>query len=163
MSQRPISGFPSYSIERDGTVYSTQRKVKRVKKQTLGNHGYFIVSLWNKNAERKACVHRLVLETFVSACPEGCEALHINGDRRDNRLGNLRWGTRKENVQDMIAHGTACLGAANGGAKLTENDVFHIRLMKGMGFSYKQLKTHFPVAEVTLIRAATRQTYKEIA
>jgi len=32
------------------------------------------------------------------------EALHINGIPSDNRLENLRWGTRKENREDISTH-----------------------------------------------------------
>lgn len=51
-------------------------------------------------------VHHLVLEVFVGPMPEGKEACHRNGIRTDNRLENLYWGTRSENVQDAIKHGT---------------------------------------------------------
>jgi hypothetical protein len=49
-------------------------------------------------------IHRLVLETFVGECPEGNEALHNNGNYLDNRLSNLRWGTRSENSKDKTLH-----------------------------------------------------------
>ncbi|WIC90180.1 HNH endonuclease [Arthrobacter phage VroomVroom] len=41
-------------------------------------------------------VHRLVLETFVGP-GDGYEADHVNGDRLDNRLENLRWLTPEDN------------------------------------------------------------------
>ena len=44
-------------------------------------------------------VHRLVLLAFAGPCPDGMEALHLNGNPRDNRLRNLRWGTRGENIK----------------------------------------------------------------
>lgn len=44
-------------------------------------------------------VHQLVLEAFVGPCPEGCEVLHLNGVPNDNRLENLKYGTRSENLK----------------------------------------------------------------
>lgn len=48
----------------------------------------------------------LVLEAFVSPRPEGMQACHNNGDRFDDRLANLRWGTPSENQRDRLIHGT---------------------------------------------------------
>lgn len=49
-----------------------------------------------KNGEKKFfMVHRLVLSAFLG--PSDLVADHINGDRFDNRLSNLRYCTRKEN------------------------------------------------------------------
>lgn len=45
-------------------------------------------------------VHQLVLLAFVGPCPKGQEVLHINGDPKDNRLSNLRYGTRSQNIKD---------------------------------------------------------------
>jgi hypothetical protein len=52
------------------------------------------------------CVHKLVLLAFVGPNPPKYECLHANGDPADNRLVNLRWGTRSENIQDAVRHGT---------------------------------------------------------
>jgi len=46
------------------------------------------------------------LETSVGPCPEGHVTRHLNGDPTDNRLENLRWGTRSENQRDSVKHGT---------------------------------------------------------
>ena len=65
--------------------------------------GHMSVSLGRNNSQ---CVHKLVLLAFVGPAPEGHECLHGNGDPSDNRLENLRWGTRGDNIRDAICHGT---------------------------------------------------------
>ena len=65
--------------------------------------GHLSVSLGRNNSQ---CVHKLVLLAFVGPAPEGYECLHGNGDPSDNRLENLRWGTRGDNIRDAIHHGT---------------------------------------------------------
>ncbi|AZG43595.1 NUMOD4 domain-containing protein [Gordonia insulae] len=57
--------------------------------------GHLVVSLYGRDhTKRSARVHRLVLSAFVGPCPPGREALHRNSRAEDNRLTNLRWGTR---------------------------------------------------------------------
>ena len=50
-------------------------------------------------------IHRLVMLSFVGPCPEGMEVCHNNGEPSDNRLANLRYGTRSENIYDAVQHG----------------------------------------------------------
>jgi len=50
-------------------------------------------------------VHQLVILTFVGPPPEGMEVLHRNGDPTDNRLKNLHYGTRSENILDVYRQG----------------------------------------------------------
>jgi hypothetical protein len=53
-------------------------------------------------------VHKLVLEAFTGEPrPEGMVCCHINGNPSDNRLENLRWGTRHENAADTRRHTAA--------------------------------------------------------
>lgn len=78
-------------------------------------------------------VHRLVLEAFVGPRRAGRQARHLNGDRYDNRLENLAWGTAKENAADKVRHGTQRRGELVHTALLAEADVRVIldRLVRG--------------------------------
>ncbi len=43
---------------------------------------------------------------FEGPCPDGMEVLHLNHTPGDNRRGNLKYGTRGENVAMDYAVGT---------------------------------------------------------
>lgn len=51
---------------------------------------------------------------------------HLDGNPSNNRPENLRWGTAKENSDDMIRHGTRLYGESNHKAKLSEQQVLDI-------------------------------------
>ena len=73
-------------------------------------------------------VHKLVLLAFQGVCPEGQVRLHLNGIPDDNRLVNLRYGTRGENIRmDFQAGVRSHRGAKNPKAKLSEDVVAAIR------------------------------------
>jgi hypothetical protein len=97
----PVPGWP-YEASSRGRVRSLARGVPL--KQQRDKDGYRHVELSDGKRRRRAHVAVLVLEAFTGPCPPECEALHGNGRRWDNRLANLRWGTRPENRQERERH-----------------------------------------------------------
>lgn len=65
-------------------------------------------------------VHQLIMRTFVGDPPEGHEVLHRDGNPQNNRLDNLRYGSRRDNILDVYRQGGAW-------RKLTLEDVEQIR------------------------------------
>jgi hypothetical protein len=51
-------------------------------------------------------VHRLVVAAFVGSQPSELhiDIRHLDGNKQNNRVDNLRWGTRSENMKDVYAH-----------------------------------------------------------
>lgn len=64
--------------------------------------GYLKVRLYKDGVSKQFLVHRLVWTAFNGAIPEGLELDHINAERYDNRLSNLRCVTSKENSNNPI-------------------------------------------------------------
>ena len=153
-----IDFLPNTQISSDGRLWRNGKE----KKFTVSPIGYEVVSFSTNNKTKTYYKHRLMLHAFVGVCPDNCEALHINGNRLDNRLENLRWGTRKENVADAIKHGTATIGSRNGAAKLTDEMVKTIRLSKTIGESVDKLSDQFNVSITTIKRVLDGLTYKGV-
>ena len=106
---RPVVGYEGrYEVSNLGRVRSLPRTMDarrrgkpngyhmkgRVLKQTVDSRGYYSVSL---GKGKRGVVHRLVLTAFVPN-PENkpcCD--HIDANRKNNRIDNLRWATYSEN------------------------------------------------------------------
>ena len=88
----PRLGIP---VKPDGSVFvPTWRNKGHWTKGSDNGLGYLCV----KYRGKKYKVHRLVLESFVGPAPKDKpEADHINRDKHDNRIFNLRWVSRTGN------------------------------------------------------------------
>lgn len=62
--------------------------------------GYLRVILWRNGKSRSFLVHQLVMISFDSHTPSGHKSVidHINGDKDDNRLENLRLTSNRINT-----------------------------------------------------------------
>lgn len=121
-------GLKGYRIGDDGSVWSNKRgEWRKLKPQLIAEKGYGYVGYRLFHGEYGAktyYAHLLVLTAFIGPRPEGMQGCHKNGDRGDNRLSNLKWGTHLENFLDKCRHGTT---------RLTPERVWKIREDVGGG------------------------------
>lgn len=111
---KPVVGYEGiYEVSSSGLVRSLPRLDsigRRVggRMLTILPHpsGHRQVKLSRDGRTVQGKLHRVVLEAFAGPAPLGCEVLHIDGNPADNSIGNLRWGTRSENMLDRVRHGT---------------------------------------------------------
>jgi hypothetical protein len=164
----PLKEFPDYSITRDGKVFRTTfRNGHTYKKYSepylvKGNvvNGYHHVGLSKDGRIYSRFVHNLVLETFVSLCPKGQEASHLNGNRMDNRVENLIYETRKENMARKHLHGTAQCGENNHLTKLKEEDVREIRRLLEAGNLQIDVARQFNITASCISKIASNKNWK---
>ena len=166
---KTISGFPNYSITRDGQVWSKPRQgsstLGKRMKPYKDSHGYFQVSLFKNKKRTDKLIHHLVLETYGEPRLRGQVTRHLNGDKTDNRIENLAWGTHQENSDDMIKHNSVPYrkGESNGRAKLTEKNVKTIRkLYLQPENSLWFLDRKFNIGLYAIWAIVTRRTWKHI-
>jgi hypothetical protein len=157
-----VWGAVGYRVGTDGSVWSRLEKQSSGRggiRTTLGTHWVRLVPIKGQGGYLgvtigggRKLIHRLVLESFVGPCPEGMQCRHLNGNRQDNRLVNLCWGTPVENWQDRKKHGHGTKGEANPASKLTRRLVQEIRKRRAAGDLLKVLAADYKVS-VSLVGA----------
>ena len=100
---KPIPNYPNYSVTEDGKVINN--KFNRELKPMLGRNGYYQVSLCNKGNIKRLSLHRVIASTFLDNLDNKAQVNHINGIKTDNRLENLEWSTRSENMKHAYKNG----------------------------------------------------------
>lgn len=96
-----------YYVNREGKVLSTKYKSDRILKYKWHKAGYPMVALTQrigKGPTIYVCVHKLVALAFLGTPPtpygrtKGCTMVdHIDEDKSNCHVNNLRWVTRSEN------------------------------------------------------------------
>ncbi len=126
--------------------------------------GYRMVLLTSSARVRKTiAVHRLVLLAFVGPAPDGHEAGHRNGNRRDNSLANLQWITRAENISDLIKHGKLPRGESHPHAKLNSEQVREIRRLYRDGYTRNRISRIYGVSWTSTDAIVSGKYWRHVA
>lgn len=104
---KTIDDYPNYQVSNMGNVKSLNYNhtgKEKILKQCKNSKGYLNVTLVNKDGKKNYLVHRLVATAFIlNSKPKFKKQIdHINTDRTDNRVENLRWVTALENSNNPI-------------------------------------------------------------
>lgn len=134
---RSCECFSTYFDNRVGLV--TRQRKARIKSPSRSSNGYWGVNLYKLGVSRRFNLHRLVCTAFIGACPEGQEVRHLDGDRTNNRLTNLQFGTKLQNAADREAHGRTYRGPAHGMFKVTDEMVSAVLADRASGLYYYQI------------------------
>lgn len=179
---KPVLGFEgAYEVSDFGRVRSCDRqavyvrivdgqpqKATRLRRGTLlrpgtVKSGHQLVSL-GRGASR--LVHRLVLDAFVGPKPPGHEGCHGDGNPANNRLDNLRWGTRSDNVQDAVRHGTHGTWtkklARSPRAMLNPDTVIQIKRRLSTGASCAEIAPEFGVTRSAIYRIREGHNWADV-
>lgn len=128
---------PGYDISNLGRVrtrkpyrrFAPIPEEPRIVRQKINEDGYYIIGLYLGNRKYfGGLVSRMMLRVWrpLENLDGSLKALHKNGDKLDNRILNLYWGTPLQNSADSKRHGTWVHGTRVNTAKLNEELVRYV-------------------------------------
>lgn len=98
-----------YQVSNLGRVRSLDRydSLKRLKKGTIlkplsSRNGYDMVCLWKDGNSKRVLIHRIVAKAFIPNIDDKPCIDHIDTNRRNNNITNLKWCTFKENTNNPL-------------------------------------------------------------
>lgn len=171
---RTIPDFPDYQASnrgqirratppRDGRAPTRPLPYEITPKKNAAT-GYMHVSVFcrEKNKRVTKTIHRLVLSAFLGPCPEGKYGLHKDGDRKNNNIANLRWGTPLDNSDDAKKHGTWAHGGMLPHSKLTTEIVKDIRARDISRGDLGKIAKEFNVSKSVICEALSGKTWAHV-
>ncbi len=105
---KPIKNFENYGVSNKGYVYKNLKyglleinyQVNRIKPYRSSS-GYLFVRLSNKGKTKTAYIHKLVAEHFLEKPEKADKIIHIDGNKENNSVENLRWISKKDIDQEI--------------------------------------------------------------
>lgn len=93
-----IQNYEDYLIYDDGLVFSEKRNI--FLKPRINRNGYEMVILYKNGKKKFFNIHRLVALHYLPKI-EGKDIVdHIDGNKLNNNVNNLRWVTNQENCNN---------------------------------------------------------------
>lgn len=150
-----IVSYPNYEVSNTGFIRNikTGLILKPIVHKNAG-HLYFF-----PKKGKRLYIHRAVLQAFVGKCPHEQECRHLDGNSQNNNLDNLKWGTRKQNAQDVIRHGRKHFGENAPFSTMSNSDAVKVRSMAKMGLSSREIARKYSVSHTTIQKIIRGERY----
>ncbi len=99
---KEVKGFEDYKVSNLGRVMSLKCNKSKIRKPSLNGGGYFNLHLCREEKRFNRTVHQLVAIAFLGHTPCGFTLVvdHINHDKQDNNVENLRITTQRGNLSN---------------------------------------------------------------
>lgn len=99
MIYKTIESYPNYMIDESGNIKNIKG---RYIKPRYDKRGYLRVNLSHNGEKRTFFVHQLVMQTFNGLGKKYAVIDHIDGNKENNNINNLRYVSLGENIELAI-------------------------------------------------------------
>lgn len=179
MEWKTINDYPYYQVSTLGEIKRLSRyNIKghflkeKIMKTKIDKQGYEVIGLVNKEGQQKVVkVHRMVALTFIPNpdCKPDVnhkwvdKALSAEENKRDNRIENLEWVTKEENMghahrENLVSY----KGVKNSQSKLNEQEIIEIRDKYSNGLSLKEIADQYGVTNSNIGCIVKNKTWKHV-
>lgn len=172
---KPIPNFSLYHASNFGFIktfnWKNQGK-EAIMKPAIDGSGYLRTMLKCDDGKIKTIkVHRIIASTFIDKLNEDLEVNHINCIKTDNRVTNLEWVSRSENIKHAFKNNRInTRGECNPAATLSDKQVKEIisiypfgRKTKKKGeITKKELAEKYGTSVSVIKRIAQKKTWKHL-
>lgn len=159
---KPIPEYGGvYQISSFGRLFRNGKILKPLENRKTG---YLSYQLCVRGKIKSMLAHRLVAMAFIGQPPNDTECGHLDGNRKNNCVQNLRWMTTRENQRQRIADGTANRGDNAYQATLSIAKVIEIRRLRKLDpktHTCHSLGKEFGVSWAAIHSAATGRTWPD--
>lgn len=158
----PIAGYEGlYEVNRAGQIRSLRARWGpriRVMKQS-SNGRYLQVTLTDSAGDQKSkAVAPIVASAFIPRIAGKSEVNHKNGDRCDNSVSNLEWGSHSHNIRHADRTGLRNIrGERNKSCRFTDRQIDGIRALLALKVSYRIIGEQFNISKSHISRIARDQ------
>lgn len=121
-------------------------------------NGYLEVSLRDGKSRKHRLIHHLVAAAFLGPRPDRLDVRHADGNRKNNAVENLSYGTRSENLRDCYRY-----GGRKGNGKLFADDVVDIKRRLEKGESPVNLAEEYGVNSAAIYHIRSGKTFGYIS
>ena len=102
---KDVVGYKNYKVSNLGRIYSEKSGGKMLTPSFDSGNKYMQVVLVNNGVVKRELVHRIVAKAFLENPENKPEVNHKNCITYDNRVENLEWVTRCENMKHAYKNG----------------------------------------------------------
>ena len=103
-------------------------KKKHYLKSALGGTGYYLICMYKTNNRKTIQLHRLVYQAHNGIIPQNMVIDHIDRNKLNNNIENLRLSTRSQNQYNRTMTKNNKSGIKN--IILTKNNTYRLQIMK---------------------------------
>lgn len=159
MEWKAIPGFPNYVANRNGQIKSLLRG-GRILKSNVSSTGYPMVNMKDENGKWAGrLVHVVIATAFIGPRPDGMDCCHNDGNKLNAAASNLRWDTRKANLNDQRIHGTF---AWHGKKKLSPEQVIEAAERIAAGEKCSEIAADYGVNRATIGAVSRGANWSEL-